>query len=136
MAIYTVLFLSACGKSQFEEVWDNRLSSCGLNCHEPGGVAEDGPDMSTQDKFYANVVGKSVAADYSGWEKTSTCDSLKLIESGNASSSSLVASLVKTVSDAQTCNTAFSYHAGEQVTNESATMSDLVEWINDGASKD
>ena len=54
---YFVLLLNGCAKTEYEEVWESSLSSCGTNCHEPGGTAADGPDMSTSDNFYTNVVG-------------------------------------------------------------------------------
>ena len=133
---YFVLLLNGCAKTQYEEVWESSLSSCGTNCHEPGGTAADGPDMSSSDKFYSNVVGKTVTTDYPNWIKTSTCDDLKIIDAGSANNSSLVAALVQSVSDSQNCTTAFSFHTGEQVTDTDKTWSELVNWINDGAPKE
>jgi len=137
--IFIVWFLSGCAEteSKYDEVWDSSLSSCGPNCHSPDGIAADGPDMSTQDKFYANVVGKTVNNDYPDWadSRSGDCDDLQMIKVGDAANSSLVAGLVESVSSAQTCETAFSFHVGENVTSATEAFSDLVSWINDGAEK-
>ncbi len=134
---YAIVLLNGCAKTnQFDDAWENGLKGCALNCHSPGGTASDGPDMSTQNKFYDNVIEKTVANNYPDWIKTSDCDTLPLIKPGDAAGSSVVTSLVQSVSDAQTCSTAFSFHVGNNVTNTENNWSDLVKWINDGAKKE
>lgn len=139
---FFALFLNGCSKTQYEEVWDSSLSSCGLNCHEPGGSESDGPDMSTPDKFYANVVGKTIGNDYAAWTnvRTGTCDDVQLIKKGDAENSLVVASLVQSTSDAlaaaENCTTTFNLHVTNKVTTDTETWADLVKWINDGAPKE
>jgi len=141
---YFALFLNGCSKTQYEEVWDNRLSGCGL-CHSSDGVGfglDIGPDMSTSDKFYDNVVGKTVAGNYAAWAtaRTGDCDNVQLIKKGDAANSLVVASLVQSTSDtlaaAEGCNTSFNIHVTNKVTSASETWTDLVEWIDDGAPKE
>jgi len=137
LASYALLLFTGCAETpQFDDVWENDLKGCAFQCHSPDGTASDGPDMSTQDKFYVNVIEKTVANNYSNWLKTSDCDTLQLVKPGDAANSSVVASLVQSVSDAQTCDTAFSFHVGQNVTNTANNWTNLVKWIDDGAKKD
>ena len=142
-ATYFVLFLNGCSKTQYEEVWDSSLSSCSANCHSPEGTGfglEKGPDMSSKDKFYANVVGKTVATDYPEWLRTGDCDSVQLIKTGDATNSLVVASLVQSVADtlaaSENCTIATSLHTQNKVTVSETAWADLVKWINDGAPKE
>jgi len=147
LSLYAVLILNGCAKTtQYDDVWESSLKGCSLNCHSPDGVGkglDKGPDMSTQDKFYSNVVGKTVGTDYPDWPavRVGTCDSVQLIKPGDANNSLVVASLVQSVSDslaaANSCQTAYNIHVTpENVTDNSQAWTDLVKWINDGAPKD
>jgi hypothetical protein len=146
MFVYTVFLLNACSKTtQFEDVWESSLKGCSVNCHSPDGVGmglDLGPDMSTPDKFYANVVGKSVAGNYAAWAvgRTGTCDNVQLIKAGDAGNSLVVGSLVQVTSDniaaKFNCVTTYTIHETNNVTDSTQTWSDLVDWINDGAKKE
>ena len=98
--------------------------------------------MSTQDKFYDNVVSKTVADDYDTWavQRTGDCDNVQLIKKGDAANSLVVASLVQSTSEAlalaENCNTTFNLHVTNNVTTATETWTDLVKWIDDGAPKD
>ena len=147
LSLYAVLILNGCAKtSQYDDVWESSLKGCSLNCHSPDGVGKNldkGPDMSTQDKFYTNVVNKTVAADYPNWSnvRTGDCDNVKLIAPGDAANSLVVASLVESVSNSlaasANCTTAFNIHVTpENVTDQTQAWTELVKWINDGAPKE
>jgi len=138
------LFLNGCAETtQFEDVWESSLKDCSTNCHSPDGAnnLHLGPDMSTQDKFYANVVGKTIGNDYAAWTnvRTGTCDDVQLIEKGDAANSLVVASLVQDVADAlaasENCTVAINIH--DDGTKASAdNWAALIKWINDGAPKE
>lgn len=146
LASYFALFLSGCTETtQFEDVWESSLKDCSTNCHSPDGAGlglDLGPDMSTQDKFYDNVVGKTVAGNYAAWaaQRTGDCDSVELIKKGDSANSLVVASLVQSTSDAlaaaENCNTTFNLHVSNNVTSATETWTDLVKWIDDGAPKE
>jgi len=145
LPIAATLVLSGCGSSsndsEFDRLWNSEFYSCGTNCHNPSASdgTENGPDMSTQDGFYTNLVNKTVNNDYSGWfGRGSDCDTTPFITPSNADKSTVVTSLVQTYSDALVASndctvTSYNIHATNQV-----SLSDpqaVINWINGGASR-
>ena len=143
LASFIILLMNGCAKTtQYDDVWENHLKGCSLNCHSPDGTESSGPDMSTQDKFYANVVGKTVDNDYPDWAATRTgdCNDVPLIKPGDADNSLVVASLIQSVAEAMAaannCTSAINIHTTNNITSTKASLIDLIEWINDGAKQE
>jgi hypothetical protein len=124
-------------------LWNYSFFGCGINCHtsDPdSGVTdgtEDGPDMSTKDNFYVNLIGKS-ASDYQDWVKDSNCNSVSFITPGKANESSLAAALILSISDdlaaKYNCVTAYSEHVvNKQAISDDTLKNALITWINNGA---
>lgn len=150
--VFICSLMFACGDSGDDEssslqptltsLWDNLLTGCGVNCHSPNAAdgSELGPDMSTKANFYANVVGKSVTADYPNWAglKTGDCNNINFITPGNANESTLTAALILSISDslatAQSCVTAYNFHdVNNQAISDQELQNALITWINNGA---
>jgi hypothetical protein len=123
-------------------LWDNEFNGCGVICHSPNASdgTELGPDLTTKDNFYNNLVGKNVFNDYPNWasRRVGNCDNVNFITPGNADQSTLTSTLIESYSvslaDSQMCDTTFSVHAdiGNDISDK-ATQDALVEWINNGA---
>lgn len=146
--ILTSLMLSGCGGSDdddstvepdsFSGLWQNEFSGCGTNCHNPSAAdgTEDGPDMSTQALFYANLVNKNVTDDYPNWIRGSDCDNTPFINPNNPAKSTLLSGLVQSYADdivaSGDCSTSsFNIHEVNQVSLSNSA--NLVDWINQGA---
>ena len=144
-ALLLSFMVFGCGDSNKVEptltsLWDNELKDCGLNCHSPDASdgTENGPDLTTKDNFYNNLVGKNVINDYPSWVRGGNCDSVNFITAGNANQSTVTASLIQSYSDnlgaAENCVTSFNEHVDKNVSiTDQATQDALVEWINNGA---
>lgn len=146
--IFIALLLSGCGggddpadkkeEETFSKIWTNDFSSCGTNCHNSSAAdgTEDGPDMSTQADFYANLINKNVSDDYPNWIKGSDCDETPFITPSNAEKSTLMASLLESYSDDLAASgdcgvTSYNIHETNNVTlSDSAAV---IKWINQGA---
>ena len=122
-------------------LWEAELQNCAFACHEPTGTQALGPDLSTQDQFHANLVGKTVNADYPDWRATrgGDCNDIPFIQPGEPSQSTALASLVEerhfALLDQQGCTTGFNLHAVENITfaEESPFIQAYVTWIEQGA---
>ncbi len=105
-------------------LWDNTFKSCGLNCHSADGTVPYGPDLTTKEKFRANLLAKTVDNDYPDWitlgAKTSDCNDTPFTTASDANHSTLAASLIQSVSDSlsaeKNCNTAYNIHEVNKVT--------------------
>lgn len=141
--VSAILLIHGCAKqeSKYDKLWDDLFSSCGPGCHSPNGTQSDGPDMSSKDSFYTNLVNKT-PSDFSWFPRTGDCNDVKFINPGSANSSLVVSSLIEEVSDtlaaANNCTSAYSLHVAEQanIDNNSGLKSDLISWVNDGAKKE
>ena len=139
--------LAACSEDKkveatLDSLWDNKFSSCGQTCHSANAAdgTENGPDLSSKATFVANLNNKTVNADYPNWIKTGDCNDTKMINAGNANSSTLVASLIRSVADVleanANCATSYNLHDVNKVTISDAELRDaLISWVNAGASK-
>ena len=140
----TVMF--GCAKKEekdtYSYLWDNKFSSCGLACHNSGASdgSQNGPDLSSKDKFYTNLVNRSISVNYSSWTgRTGNCNAVKFIKPSDANNSTLAGSLISSVSDVlkannSGCDTAFSFHEANHVTiKDSELAQGLTDWINKGA---
>ncbi len=121
-------------------LWENGLNSCYLNCHSPTGDGhlELGPDLSTKQKFYTNLVNKTAAVDYPVWTtwRTGSCNDVRFISPGSAANSTLVGSLNQQYADniaASGCVMTYSIHSNLKVAVSQEVFDALVTWINDGA---
>lgn len=141
LTLIPFFLIVACAEkeSDFDKLWDSQFSGCGAVCHSSAADdgTENGPDLSSKDKFYNNLVNKTVNTDYPNWVKTGDCNDQKFITPGDANASTLAASLVSSVSDTLTasaqCNSSYNLH----VTNN-VSVSDpngIINWINAGAEK-
>jgi len=150
--LLTAALLAGCGAQEsttdptLQSLWDQKLSSCALNCHAPDGWQEHGPDLSTRDAFYQSLVNRAYS-DYPNWivNATSTiiCSNalqgLPFINPGKVDQSLLLATLVQRYSDQLTaeydCNIGYNIHLTHQVTldNDATFIADLETWIRDGA---
>ncbi len=126
----------------FASLWDKSFSGCGLNCHLPSpGVSDgtqNGPDLSSQEKFYSNLVNKTVNDDYPEWERGGDCNDVKFIAPGDANQSTVAASLIQSVSDtlgaSDNCATSFNLHeVGKATITNKDIQTALIDWINNGA---
>ena len=145
----SLLIISGCGGETDEETSSStdtvklssffpELDGCIL-CHSPNGQEADGPDISTPQLFVANLVGKN-KSDYPDWYVTSDCsNSLPFITAGDASKSTLMASLTQEDSDAMqnnnNCTSSFNVHDTNHATiaKGGSLHNELTEWINAGA---
>ena len=129
-------------KDTYSYLWDNKFSSCGLACHNTGASdgSQNGPDLSSKDKFYTNLVNRSVSGNYASWTgRTGNCNAVKFIKPNDANNSTLAGSLISSVADVLKannggCDTAFSFHEANHVTiNDAELAKGLTDWINKGA---
>jgi hypothetical protein len=148
--VAVVTLLASCGDSGSTSVeptltslWDNYFNGCALNCHSPGvtSTVPTGPDLSTKQKFYDNLVNKTVNNDYPLWiaTRTGTCNAVRFIMPGSANDSTVAASLIdsisSTVATTYNCDTAYNLHVVNRVDlGDSEIRNALVEWIDQGAS--
>lgn len=148
--LLTATLLAGCGAQEstteptLQSLWDQKLSSCALNCHEPDGEQALGPDLSTRDAFYQSLVNRAYS-DYPNWIVSATSCSnpalqgLPFINPGKVDQSLLLATLVQRYSDQLTaeygCNIGYNIHSTNQVTldNDATFIADLETWIRDGA---
>ncbi len=139
--------LASCGKEEddeeltvplaatYDSMWANVFSGRCNTCHAPGkdsGTA-GGPDMSTKDSFYTQLVGKK-GSDYPAWDtfvkNRDSCKSFEFINEGAADQSLLVSVL----SDSAPVCTVKNHLEGPQNVVMSAQVFTLLkEWINKGA---
>ena len=125
---------------KFSSLWDKSFSSCALNCHSPGGTADEGPDLSSKDQFHSNLINKT-ANDYPDWTRGSDCDDIKFINPGNANTSTVAASLIQSLSDSLIASgsctaTSYNIHLTNSATITDASLqTEITEWINGGAKK-
>ncbi|MBU0675614.1 MAG: hypothetical protein KJ950_13310 [Proteobacteria bacterium] len=124
---------------QYTDLWNKKFNTCGVNCHSSGAAdgTENGPDLSTKDSFYNDLVGKS-AANYPNWLRLGDCNTDTFIHGGDAAHSTMMASLVRSYSDhmsqTQGCTTALSLHDVNHVAiTDQALIDEMVAWINNGA---
>lgn len=126
-------------------LWDNLFTGCGVICHSANAAdgTELGPDLSTKANFYTNLVDKSVDVDYADWglspNKISNCNSMKLINPGDANGSTMAAALILSISDILSappynCVTAYSFHdVNNQAISDNTLKNAVITWINNGA---
>ncbi len=142
------ILLISCGSSEdsaktdtkvtatYASLWTNLFSSSCVGCHGPGkdqGTI-NGPDMRTQDSFFAQVVGKKTS-DYPDWasvQKKADCDGKYLIQAGNAADSLVVGVLD---ADNAPCTLVDHSQSPQLVKYTADTLAALKEWINAGATK-
>ena len=121
-------------------LWEYHFNGCGLNCHSPDAAdgTENGPDLTTKENFYNNLVGKNAVDDFGSWLKNSNCNAVDFITPGNANESSLAAAMLQNVSDqlsaAYSCTTSYNIHVVNRVAiSDQEIANALVSWINSGA---
>lgn len=145
--ILAISLLSGCGgggsgsdEVTYNQLWNDEFQSCGTNCHNPSAPdgTENGPDLSTIDGFYANLLNKTVNTDYPLWNKGSDCDDTPFINPNNAAKSLIVTGLIQSDADnivaSGDCTTSsYNEHVAKNVSYNNPTA--VVEWINSGASK-
>ncbi len=138
----SIIVLVGCGTEEesdtasYSSLWESSFRGCGLHCHSPDSAngTENGPDMTTKDKFYSNLVGKSLQ-DFPDWSKDGNCDSVDFITPGDAAKSSLPASLIQSFSDDLSallnCTSSFNLHAVNNIIIND--QNGLISWIDAGA---
>lgn len=118
-------------------LWEANFNTCGPNCHQPAGSVPGGPDLSTQQQFHANLVGRR-PSEFPDWLRTGNCD-VPLIDPGDPDNSLVVASLLQARQDAlaarENCVTTYTIHVTNRVNLDGQT--ELVDamrtWIERGA---
>lgn len=127
-------------KVTYTQLFDDEFKSCGSSCHNQNAAdgTENGPDLSTADSFYTNLINKTVSSDYPNWIRGGDCDSTLFINPGNAAKSLIVTGLIQSDADnivaSGDCSTSsINIHIVNQVSY--GTPSAVVEWINNGAIK-
>jgi hypothetical protein len=143
--------LMACGEDKkeaevvvaspdFNSLWTTMFENRCSSCHAPAAgnlQTKGGPDLSTQDKFYAALVDKK-GSDYDTWEtfqrNRADCASVSFISSGDASNSMVVAVLDSSVSPCRVLNHISAGHITKTVASD-ANLAALKEWINAGAKR-
>lgn len=148
--VATGLLLTGCGstedspdpvKATFSSLWTHALADCSVGCHKLDAVSdgtENGPDLSTKDKFISNLTNKT-SVDYPNWLRTGTCTTVAMIAPTDANNSTVAASLIESVSSTLSqangdCITSYNFHADLRAAiTDQAVANALVQWINDGA---
>jgi len=129
-------------KDTYSYLWDNKFNSCGLVCHNSSSSdgTENGPDLSSKDKFYANLLNRNVATNYGTWVgvRTGNCNSAKFIRASDGNKSTLASSMVQSVSVAlaasENCFTTYGFHRDHDVAITDPELAQaLIDWINKGA---
>ena len=118
-------------------LWEANFNTCGPNCHQPLGSVPGGPDLSTQQQFHDNLVGRR-PSEFPDWLRTGNCD-VPLIDPRAPDNSLVVASLLEARQDAlaarANCVTTYNIHATNRVNLDGQT--ELVDamrtWIENGA---
>lgn len=137
------LALTRCGElpdleqSRYDRLWNDVLNRCGA-CHGAGTSGTDGgPDMTTQDLFHSESVGKT-GNDYPDWRTFHTnrpeCADIPFIDPGNAANSLVVAVLDDSVAAGlDPCVVKDHTEPPENIAVTAGTLSELEAWIDDGA---
>lgn len=145
---FTAVFIFGCSQEQKVEptlssLWEHEFQTCGVTCHSANAAdgTDLGPDLSTQAKFYGNLVNKNVVSNFSSWVKTGDCNSVDFVEPGNAARSTLAASLLVNYHDTLAadvpCTSSYNIHVSYKAAiTDSAVADALVAWINNGAKND
>ncbi len=144
--ILAISLLSGCGGDSdsdevtYNQLWNDEFKSCGSNCHNPTASdgTENGPDLSSIDAFYTNLVNKTVNTDYPSWLRGGDCDDTSFINPSNAAKSLIVTGLIQSDADnivaSGDCTTSsYNEHVAKQVSYSNPSA--VVEWINNGATK-
>lgn len=137
------LALLRCGSDEkksatkFDQLYNSLFNQCGA-CHGIGFAdTEGGPDLTSKDKVYENLVGKK-GSDFPDWNQfkaiRQACANIPFINPGKANSSLVVAIFDNQIADSLDPCVVADHTSGVQLINISpATLALLKEWINEGA---
>lgn len=121
--------------------WETGMNTCGTGCHNTAATdgTENGPDLSTKDKFYTNLVNRSVAVNYSSWisARSGNCNSIKFIVPGSPDEGTLLQSFNAYSADyllaSKGCYSSYTAHGAKDINPSPESYNSLYFWIKNGA---
>lgn len=122
--------------TSYTTLYDSVFKYC-ADCHSPDGAEDIGIDFSQMQASYDAMYNKS--ASESGVTAPSDCQSLKLINPGQAQKSVVAGGIVASYSgnfDDDSCVPSLSIHESENALPSTSLQESVVNWINAGASYD